>query len=224
MIKRAFRFDSFNSKEGAMGSFSMKQMSLGVAALGMVSFIFGILAENKKPNEGFPIPGKGVVTCKYPSDPTVILGFFSIVSLAASAMLGAYSMFYPYKGKSAPQNALFQSTTLVVFFQIAVGVSVFAEGMMMWASITEHLHLTRNVHNNMATKCPTAKTGLFGGGAFLALDACLFWLICLMLANNAREDYFDEQEENLKGDYGQVLTTDYHANGQGKGISRMVEA
>ena len=52
-----------------------------------------------------------------------------------------------------------------------------------------------NIHHNAVTKCPTAKTGLLGGGAFLSLDSCLFWLVALMLAGNAREDYFNEIEE-----------------------------
>ena len=39
-------------------------------------------------------------------------------------------------------------------------------------------------------------TGLLGGGTFLSLDSSLFWLVALMLAGNAREDYFDEIEEN----------------------------
>ena len=54
----------------------------------------------------------------------------------------------------------------------------------------------------MNYQCPTAKTGLFGGAAFLALDAALFWLVCQMLALNARADYLDEDDN--KGEYGQV--------------------
>jgi hypothetical protein len=30
------------------------------------------------------------------------------------------SLFYPYKGKSVPQSALFRSTSFVVFFNIAM--------------------------------------------------------------------------------------------------------
>lgn len=54
----------------------------------------------------------------------------------------------------------------------------------------------------MDYQCPTAKTGLFGGAAFLALDAALFWLVCQMLALNARADYLDEDDG--KGEYGQI--------------------
>nr|DAD46334.1 TPA_asm: hypothetical protein HUJ06_004564 [Nelumbo nucifera] len=104
------------------------------------------------------------------------------------------------------------SEVFILFTGETSGVSVLAEGMMMWASITEGLHLARNVHHNLETGCPTAKTGLFGGAAFLALDASLFWLICQMLTLNARADYLEE--EDPKGEYGQVLATDYNANGR----------
>ena len=67
--------------------------------------------------------------------------------------------------------------------------------LLVWPTVTEQLHLTRNVHHNIETACPTAKTGLLGGGAFLSLDSSLFWLVALMLAGNAREDYFDEIAE-----------------------------
>jgi hypothetical protein len=56
----------------------------------------------------------------------------------------------------------------------------------------------------------TAKTGLFGGAAFIALVAILFWLVCQMLSLNARSDYFDE-DEDAKRPYGQVYGTEYDA-------------
>lgn len=68
--------------------------------------------------------------------------------------------------------------------------------MLLWPTITEQIHLTRKVHVDHNYTCATAKTGLLGGGAFLSLDSCLFWLVALMLADNAREDFFDE----YKGD------------------------
>lgn len=49
----------------------------------------------------------------------------------------------------------------------------------------------------------------------MALNASLFWLICVILADNARDDYFDEEDQNHKCEYGQVFTTDYDAKGQG---------
>ncbi|CAN0914450.1 hypothetical protein LINGRAHAP2_LOCUS28577 [Linum grandiflorum] len=177
---------------------TMKLMSLIVATLGVLSFIFGVVAENKKPAEGVPITGKGVVICKYPSDPTVALGYLSVVFLVAAAVVGYFSLFYPYKGKSVPQSAMFRSTSFLVFFNIAIFTGGLAAALLLWPTITEQLHLTRNVHQNLETACPTAKTGLLGGGAFVSLDSALFWLVTLMLADNAREDYFDEVENNGK--------------------------
>lgn len=92
-------------------------------------------------------------------------------------------------------------------------VTVLAEVFMLWATITEGLHRSRNIHHNLETDCATAKTGLFGGAAFLALDAALFWLICMMLTDNARSDYLDNDDP--KGTYGQVLATEYDTNGSG---------
>uniref|UniRef100_A0A5B7BD83 Keratin-associated protein n=1 Tax=Davidia involucrata TaxID=16924 RepID=A0A5B7BD83_DAVIN len=193
-------------------AFTTKQMSLIVATFGTLSFLFGVIAENKKPASGTPITGKGVVICKYPSDPTVVLGYLSVAFLAASTVAGYLSLFYPYKGKSVPQSALFRSSSFLVFFNIALGTAGLATALLLWPTITEQLHLTRNVHRNLETDCPTAKTGLLGGGAFVSLDSSLFWLVCLMLADNAREDYFDEVEKDVNGGRGQVLTTDYDAD------------
>ncbi|KAJ6845713.1 uncharacterized protein M6B38_286345 [Iris pallida] len=190
------------------------QIALTVAFFGSFAFIFGVIAENKKPPFGTPIQGKGVVICKFPSDPTVALGALSVVALLLSAISGWFAVFFPYQGKSVPKEALFRSTALTVFFIIAVSVTVLAEGMMMWATITEGLHRSRNVHQDLTTQCPTAKTGLFGGAAFLALDASLFWLVCQMLTLNARADYLEE-DDDPKGAYGQVLATDFDANGAG---------
>lgn len=75
--------------------------------------------------------------------------------------------------------------------------------LLLWPTITEQLHLSHNVHNSPDAKCLTAKTGLLGGGAFVSLDSSLFWLVALMLADNAREDYFEELEESRKGLDGQ---------------------
>ncbi|KAG9133433.1 hypothetical protein Leryth_013249 [Lithospermum erythrorhizon] len=171
---------------------SVKQMALLVSTFGILSFIFGVIAENKKPASGTPITRKGSVTCKYPSDPTVALGYISVAFLAASTVAGYMSLFYPYKGKAVPHAALFRSTSFVVFFNIALGTTGLAATLLLWPTITEQLHLMHNVHSNLQTDCPTAKTGLLGGGAFLSLDSALFWLVALMLADNARDDYLDE--------------------------------
>lgn len=89
------------------------------------------------------------------------------------------------------------------------GTAGLATALLLWPTITEQLHIIRNVHHNLDTECPTAKTGLLGGGAFLSLDASLFWLVSLMLADNAREDYFDEVDG--KGEVGHAYVTDYDA-------------
>lgn len=73
-----------------------------------------------QPAAGTPITGKGVVVCKYPSDPTVALGYLSVAFLIVSTVAGYLSLFYPYKGKSVPQAALFRSTSFLVFFNIAL--------------------------------------------------------------------------------------------------------
>ncbi|KAL6619709.1 hypothetical protein ACP70R_034848 [Stipagrostis hirtigluma subsp. patula] len=182
------------------------RIALMVAFFGILAFILGVIAENKKPASGTPIEGKDVIICKFPSDPTIPMGSMSIVAFVVAAIIGHVAIFYPYSGKSVPRGALFQSTSLSVFFVVAELVSALAFAMLLWATVTEVLHRNNNIHHNMDYQCPTAKTGLFGGAAFLALDASLFWLVCQMLALNARADYLDEDDN--KGEYGQVYATD----------------
>ena len=117
---------------------------------------------------------------------------------------------YPYKGKVVSVYALQRTPALVVFSGIVVALFFLVEGLMMWATITEGLQQTYNTHHNLEIDCPTTKTGLFGGVSFLALDPSLFWLICQMLTLNAREDYELDDDEDLKGKYGQVMATDYN--------------
>lgn len=84
--------------------------------------------------------------------------------------------------------------------------------MTLWATLTEALHHIRNVHHNLESQCPTAKTGLFGGAGFVNLDASLFWLVCLMLALNVREDHFSEDEDEdgeSTGKYSEAATTEF---------------
>ncbi|PKU82837.1 uncharacterized protein LOC110110741 [Dendrobium catenatum] len=185
-------------------------IALGVAFFGAMAFIFAVLAENKKPARGTAVPMKDYVMCKFPNDPTVALGSLSVVSLLISAALGLVAVFFPYKGIFVPKNALLQGMTMRVFFLVAALVTLFAEAMLMWVTITEGLHRTLNRHFDPNYECPTAKTGLFGGAAFLALDAALFWLVCQMLTLNARADYLEEDDS--KGAYGEVLTTYYDSN------------
>ncbi|CAI9113136.1 OLC1v1013682C1 [Oldenlandia corymbosa var. corymbosa] len=179
---------------------SMKTMSLLTATLGVISFVLGVVAENKKPPGGTPVTGKDVVICKYPRDPTVVLGILSVIFLFASSAVGYVSLFKDYKGKSVPRAALFQSTSFSVFFNIALGCTGLAAALLIWPTVTEHMHLTKNVHHNLETDCPTAKTGLLGGGAFVSLDSMLFWLVALMLADNARKDFLDDGSKEVDGD------------------------
>ncbi|GLJ12552.1 hypothetical protein SUGI_0193390 [Cryptomeria japonica] len=169
--------------------------------------MFGVIAENKKPGEVDRIQLGSMTKCFYPSDPSIILGSFSIICLAISSCFGVKSIFFSYNGKTIPTHALWRSTTLVAFFILSILLSILATSFLMWATITEGVHRHRNVHTDPVGKCPTAKTGLFGGAGFLALDAGLFWLICQMLTMNAREDY--EDDEDTKGDYGKVSDVDY---------------
>ncbi|XP_008783641.2 uncharacterized protein LOC103702838 [Phoenix dactylifera] len=183
------------------------QLAFSSALFGVLSFILGIFAELKKPPYGTPIQGKDVIICKFPSDPTVALGALSVVAVFISAALGILSVFFPYKGKSVPRKVMFQNTTLFVFFQLAVGLTLLGAGMMLTGTIQEALQHIHNVHQDLEYACPTAKTGVFGGAAFLNLDASIFWLINLMLTMNVREDYFGETEDS-KGEYREVLTGD----------------
>ncbi|KAG0487775.1 hypothetical protein HPP92_006586 [Vanilla planifolia] len=150
----------------AMAASSTVNIALGVAFFGALAFIFGIIAENKKPKWGTPVQMKGYVMCNFPKDSSVALGALSVVALLISAVLGLLSVYFPYNGQRVPKHALFHGTTMRVFFLVATLVTIFAEAMMMWATITEGLHRSWNLHEEMDYKCPTAKTGLFGGAAF----------------------------------------------------------
>ncbi|XP_024020802.1 uncharacterized protein LOC21398022 [Morus notabilis] len=191
---------------------TVKKMALIVTFLGVLSFVFGVIAENKKPASATPVVGKNVVICKYQSDMTVIFGYLSVGFLAASSFIGLLSLFYPYKGKCVPGGAFFRSSNFVVFFNIALFTSGLAAALLLWPTLTEQFHILRNVHRNLKTECPTAKTGLLGGGAFVSLDASLFWLVALMLADNAREDYFEELENSSRGECDQINNGEPHAN------------
>ncbi|XP_058213338.1 uncharacterized protein LOC131325224 [Rhododendron vialii] len=177
-----------------------KQLAAIVAVLGVISFIFGVAAERNKPPAGEPIQGKGVVICKYPSDPSIPYGYLSAVFLVACTGVGYFSLFYPYQGKSVPQSAFFSSHKFTIFFNIAMVTAGFATALLLYTTISEHFLLTHNVHHDLDTQCPTAKTGLLGGAAFASLDSALFWLVALMMGSNVREDYFGETESG--DDYG----------------------
>ncbi|CAL0323119.1 unnamed protein product [Lupinus luteus] len=197
---------------------TIKQMALIISFFGFISFILGVLAENKKPVVGTLIPNGTGVTCKYPTDPTVTLGYLSTLFLIGSTVTGYLSLFYPYKGKSISQGVLFKNTSFMVFFNIALFTTGLAATMLLWPTITEQIHLSHNVHSDINYECPTAKTGLLGGGAFLSLDSSLFWLITLMLADNVREDFFDG-DDGVKGEFGKASSDAYDVDIGVKGIS-----
>ncbi|KAK2646227.1 hypothetical protein Ddye_021422, partial [Dipteronia dyeriana] len=56
-----------------------------------------------------------------------------------------------------------------------------AAALLLWPKITKHFHLSHNVHKNLETTCPTAKTGLLGG------------------ADSPRENYLDDLTSDGKG-------------------------
>ncbi|GFP81589.1 hypothetical protein PHJA_000302200 [Phtheirospermum japonicum] len=161
-----------------------------VASLGIASFIIGILAEIKKPAAGEVITGKGVIICKYPSDPSIFLGYIATALFVAASVAGYLSLFYPYNGKSVPKAAIFGSNWCTSYILVALSSTIFAAIFLIWPTIQGHIHHTKNVHTDLEFDCTTAKTGLIGGGAFASLNSSLLWLISLMLVTNAREDYF----------------------------------
>ncbi|PKA54393.1 hypothetical protein AXF42_Ash000226 [Apostasia shenzhenica] len=57
--------------------------------------------------------------------------------------------------------------------------------MMILETVTESLHRIHNKNKDMDYACPTAKTGLFGGAAFLFLDASLIWVVCLLTRSSS---------------------------------------
>ncbi|KAJ3669153.1 hypothetical protein LUZ60_011103 [Juncus effusus] len=170
--------------------------ALSTAFFGILSFILGIIAELRKPASGNPIQGKGVIICSFPRDPSITLGFLSIVTIFIATIFGAISIFKSYKGKSVPSQILFKNTLLNVLFNISIGLTIGGAGMTLWATVTELMHHVKNVHFDLATTCPTAKTGLFGGAAFIHLNATLFWILCQMLTGNVREDHFRNEEDD----------------------------
>lgn len=90
-----------------------------------------------------------------------------------------------------------------------------AEALLLWATVLESVHRNDNHHLMLEGSCPTAKAGLFGGAAFMALDSTLFWMICLMLAVNARADHFGYTQEDAKGVYEDVTGASEYAPGIG---------
>ncbi|EPS65051.1 hypothetical protein M569_09730, partial [Genlisea aurea] len=174
-----------------------KQYAAVVMILGAGSFVFGILAEHLKPPGGVPTQRNGFVFCSFPSDRSVFLGYASTALLMAATVAGYFSVFYPYDGKSIPRAAVFSSGWCSTNIYVAVASAILGIVFLLWQSIEEQLHRTMNVHKDLNYDCPTAKTGLFGGGAFVSLNSALFWLMALLIVTNVREDYFETTEKNV---------------------------
>jgi hypothetical protein len=191
---------------GQAGRFAM-----GMTIPGVLAFVLGIIAENKKPTGDLAtqVVKNGIITCLYPKDFTPALGILAVVSLFISAVISLASLIYPYQGKSISLKTLAKSKGLVTFVVLSMILFMVAEALLLWATILESVHRSHNRHITLVGSCPTAKSGLFGGAAFMALDSTLFWLICLMLTVNVRADHFGYEDEDLKGTYDDVTTTDY---------------
>ncbi|KAJ7279250.1 hypothetical protein O6H91_02G052800 [Diphasiastrum complanatum] len=176
---------------------------------GLISFALGILAENKKPGDDAIklVQSSGLITCHYPHDSSIALGVVSILLLSVSTISALGALFFPYDGKAVPHSKLWKSKLFLVFLVLSLVLYFTSEGLLMWATITESNHRKYNTHHQALDACPTAKTGLFGGAAFLSLDTTLFWLICMILIANVRSEHFEEIEDE-KGSYGQV-TNEY---------------
>lgn len=170
---------------------------------GIASFILGVLAENAKPTDINLVSDGATTVCSYPKDSTPALGSAAVVFLFVSFLVAISSLIYPYDGKGVPLRALYKSAGLVVFVLLAVAIFFTAEGLMLWATVEQRVARRNPVHVGQLSACPGAKAGLFGGAAFLALDATLFWLICVMLALNARAAYLYDGEDD-KGVYGEL--------------------
>lgn len=182
------------------------RLSCATLFFGVLSFVLGIVAENKKPAAGSALQQGDLTVCIYADrDPYIPLGAFSAIFLAVAWVLGLVSIFFPYNKKAVPLGVLCKSSLLVVFGLLSCVIFLVAEALLMWTIIIENFHRINAVHTT--PHCPTAKTGLMGGAAFLALDATLFWLVCQMLTLNAREDHFDEQEDDAKGESDAIINT-----------------
>ncbi|AES70974.2 transmembrane protein, putative [Medicago truncatula] len=178
---------------------TMKKMSLIVIMFGVISFILGIVGENKKPPMGVIVKEKDAMMCNYPSDPTVAFGYSSLGFLVASSCMGLISLFYSYNGTSVPPSALLKYTTLTIFLVLALAEPPNSQGRP-WPTVTEQYLWKSNsysIRTSVKPDCPTAKTGLMGSAAFLSLNSSLFWLLSLMLVKNAREDYLEDVQVSL---------------------------
>ncbi|XP_057431295.1 uncharacterized protein LOC130724139 [Lotus japonicus] len=172
---------------------TVKQMAAIVSMLGVVSFILGIVAGRKNLVGRTPILlYDGIVTCMCPPV-SVVFAYLSVAFLIAFTKFGYISVFYPYKGKSVPHSEMFKHSTFTTFFHIAFFSSGVASYVLLRSTLItggELAHLTINIHNGPIYECPTAKIDILEVGAVLSLLSSMLWLVALMLAGNAREEFF----------------------------------
>ncbi|KAF4377244.1 hypothetical protein F8388_012345 [Cannabis sativa] len=180
-------------------AFTATQMSLVVSSFGLVSFILGIVAENKKAQSGTPVHKKGSVICIYPSDPSIALGYLSFIFLLQQQQLAITQSFIHTK-ENFFHNQSSLGANIYAFFNIALLTGGLGAAFTLWPTIEEQNFHKHKAYPITTEKCPTPKIGLLGGGALLSLDSTLLWLVALMLAINVREDfieYGDEGENHL---------------------------
>ena len=96
--------------------FSFRKFLFFLDLTGLLLFIHVL---DSQPPFGTPIQAKDAVICKFPDDPSILLGTLSVVTLVLAAIAGHVAVYFPYKGKSVPRNALFRSATLSTFFVLA---------------------------------------------------------------------------------------------------------
>lgn len=70
-----------------------------------------------QPPYGTPIQGAGVVICSFPRDPSILLGFLSILTAIGTSLLGASSVL---SAKDIPRKAIFGYKLLYIFFHLAM--------------------------------------------------------------------------------------------------------
>lgn len=70
-----------------------------------------------QPPSGTPIQGAGVIICSFPKDPTIQLGFLSILTAISTSLLGARSVL---SAKDIPRKALFGYRLFYIFFHLTM--------------------------------------------------------------------------------------------------------
>ncbi|KAK4338096.1 hypothetical protein RND71_042583 [Anisodus tanguticus] len=198
---------------GGTMAMSVKHMSIIIATLDVLSFIFGVVAENNKGEEGHslqPEPQfqeKGLLFVNI--DMIQLLPWdFCLLFLAASAVAGFLSLFYPYKGKSIPQAVLQRSTSFIIFLNVALGQLLVDIFELMLCPLTwtckkfqwMHRVETYNFNDiyNVGNKVMDGNSGSVKMGLSSLPDSKLLKAF-KQLADNTRKDYFEETAD-LKGE------------------------